>query len=102
MKEKLGWGDQRSDRRGYLGWLLMSASGIRIGLFASSITGNQIIAFLSSLFIGMFFHIIFDVMANSFTGTMGEVFSYLSVSTHYDSISRGVIDTKDLIYFLSI
>ena len=87
---------------GYLGLVLMSAAYISIGIFASSITSNQIVAFLLALFIGMFFHIIFEVMASSFTGTIGEIFSYLSLSTHYDSISRGVIDTKDLIYFLSI
>lgn len=99
---KIGPIDHSAVWCGYLGLLLMSATYISIGLFASSITSNQIIAFLLSLFIGMFFHVIFDVMANNFTGTMGEIFSYLSVSSHYDSISRGVIDTKDLIYFLSI
>ncbi len=87
---------------GYLGLILMSAVYISIGIFTSSTTNNQIVAFLSALFIGLFFHIIFDVLASSFTGTMGEVFSTLSLSTHYESLTRGVIDTKDLIYFLSI
>jgi ABC-2 type transport system permease protein len=87
---------------GYLGLILMSATYISIGIFASSITSNQIVAFLLTLFIGMFFHIIFDVLAGSITGITGEIFSYLSLSTHYESITRGVIDTKDLIYFLTI
>ncbi len=87
---------------GYLGLTLMSAVYISIGLFASSTTSNQIVAFLTALFIGLFFHIIFDVLANSFTGFAGELFSTLSLSTHYDSITRGVIDTKDLIYFLTL
>lgn len=87
---------------GYLGLILMSAAYISIGLFTSSTTSNQIVAFLSALFIGLFFHIIFDVLASSFTGTPGEVFDALSLATHYDSLTRGVIDTKDLIYFFSL
>ncbi len=87
---------------GYFGMLLMSMTYISIGLFASSITNNQIVAFLLSLFIGVFFLIIFNVLASSFTGDTALIFNYLSLSTHYDSISRGVIDSRDLIYFLSI
>lgn len=99
---KLGPVDHGSVWAGYLGLLLMSATYISIGLFTSSITNNQIVAFLLAIFIGIFFHIIFDVLAGSFTGIIGSVFSYLSVSTHYESISRGVIDSKDLVYFFSV
>jgi ABC-2 type transport system permease protein len=87
---------------GYLGLLLMSMTYISIGLFTSSITNNQIVAFLLSLFIGGFFLIIFNVMSSNFTGLIGEIFNYLSLSTHFDSISRGVIDSKDVIFFLSV
>jgi ABC-2 type transport system permease protein len=87
---------------GYFGLILMSMTFISIGLFASSITGNQIIAFLLSLLIGVFFLIIFNVLSADFTGFLGEILSYLSLSTHFDSISRGVIDSKDVIFFLSI
>ena len=87
---------------GYLGLILMSAAYISIGLFASSVTTNQIVAFLTALFIGIFFHIIFDVLAGSVGGILGQVFSYLSLSGHFESMSRGVVDSKDLIYFLSI
>jgi ABC-2 type transport system permease protein len=75
---------------------------ISIGLFASAVTNNQIVAFLLSLFIGVFFLIIFNVLAGSSTGPVGEILNYLSLSTHFDSISRGVVDSKDVIYFLSI
>lgn len=87
---------------GYLGLILMSAAYISIGLYASSITSNQIVAFLVSLFIGLFFHIIFDVLKGSATGFIGDFFYMLSLSNHFESISRGVVDTKDIIYFLSI
>ena len=94
--------DQGAVWCGYLGMILMSMALISIGLFASSITNNQIVSFLLSLFIGVFFLIIFNVLANSFTGGLGQLFNYLDLSTHYDAISRGVIDSKDLIFFLSI
>jgi ABC-2 type transport system permease protein len=87
---------------GFLGLILMSMVYIAIGLFATSITNNQIVAFLLALLIGVFFLIIFDVLANNFTGTIGQILSYLSLSTHFDSISRGVIDSRDVLYFLSI
>jgi ABC-2 type transport system permease protein len=87
---------------GYLGLILMSAAYISIGIFASSITNNQIVAFLLALFIGILFHIIFDVISSSMTSAIGNIFNYLSMSTHYESISRGVLDSKDLVYFFSI
>lgn len=87
---------------GYLGLLFMSAAYISIGMFASSITGNQIVAFLIALFLGIFFHLIFGLLAGSTSGWLSSVLNYLSLSTHYESMARGVIDTKDLIYFASI
>jgi ABC-2 type transport system permease protein len=87
---------------GYLGLLLMSATYISIGLFTSSISNNQIVSFLLALFIGIFFHIIFGLLSSVFSGIIGEIFNYLNLSNHYDSIARGVIDSKDLIYFASI
>lgn len=86
---------------GYLGLVLMSAMYISIGLYTSSITSNQVVAFLAALFIGLFFHILFGIMAQQFTGWPGEIFEMLSLTTHLESISRGVLDTRDLVYFLS-
>jgi ABC-2 type transport system permease protein len=87
---------------GYLGLLFMSAVYISIGMYASSITGNQIVAFLIALFIGIFFHLIFGLLASGTTGWLSAVMNYLSLSSHYESMARGVIDSKDLIYFGSI
>ena len=87
---------------GYIGLILLSSAYIAIGLFASSVTTNQIVAFLVALFIGIFFQVLFDVIGSSFTGTVGNVFNYLSIRSHFDSISRGVLDSRDLIYFGSI
>jgi ABC-2 type transport system permease protein len=87
---------------GYLGLIMMSGVYISIGLFASSITQNQIVAFLIALFSGIFFHLIFDLLSGSITGITGQVFNFLSLRVHFESMSRGVIDSSDLIYFLSL
>lgn len=87
---------------GYLALILMSAAYTSIGLFASSLTNNQIVAFLSALFIGLFFHFIFEIIAGDMTGPIGKVINYLSVNTHFESLSRGVVDSKDLVYFGSV
>ena len=87
---------------GYLALLLISAANTSIGIFTSSITSNQIVAFLSALFIGLFFHIIFQVIAAGMTGFIGQVINSLSVTVHFESLSRGVVDSKDIVYFGSI
>jgi len=99
---KLGPVDHGSVLCGYLGLVLMSSAYISIGIFASSITSNQIVSFLLSLLIGVFFLIIFQALSTSFTGFLGTIFQYLSISEHFDSISRGVLDSRDITYFLSI
>jgi ABC-2 type transport system permease protein len=80
----------------------MSGVYISIGLFTSSITYNQIVAFLTALFTGLLFHLIFDLLAGSATGIIGQLFNMLSMRVHFESISRGVIDSSDLIYYLSL
>lgn len=87
---------------GYLGLLLMSMVYISIGIYASSITSNQIVAFLLSLFIGLFFHLIFGIISTFFTGTIAEIINYLSMNEHFESISRGVLDTRDIVFYFSI
>lgn len=84
---------------GYLGLLLMSAFYISIGIFASSITSNQVVAFLIALFIGIFFHFIFGLLGSAIPGAWGELLNYIGMASHAESMSRGVIDSRDLIYF---
>jgi ABC-2 type transport system permease protein len=87
---------------GYLGLFLMSAAYTSIGIFASSLTKNQIVAFLVALIITIFFHLLFSLLSLNLKGWPGNLLNFLSVRTHYDSVTRGVIDSKDLIYFLSL
>ena len=99
---QLGNIDHGATIAGYFGLLLLSAAFISIGLFASSISNNQIVAFLLALFISFFFHLMFDIIGSSLTGWLGNLVNMFSTSDHYYSISRGVLDTKDIIYFASI
>lgn len=96
---KLGDVDHGAIIGGYFGLLLLSAMYISIGIFASSLTNNQIVAFLVALIIGIFFHILFQLMASGNTGVIGSILDYLSARTHFESMSRGVVDTRDIIYF---
>lgn len=99
---RLGNFDHGASLCGYFGLLLMSAAFIGIGLFTSSLTSNQIVAFLLALMIGVLFQFLFDILSGVNSGWLGELFSTLSLNQHFSSISRGVIDTKDVIYFLSL
>lgn len=99
---KIGDLDHGATLAGYLGLLLMSSAYIGIGLFASSLTNNQIVAFLLALLIGIFFQFLFNTIASGATGWLGELLSDLSVTTHFESIARGVLDSKDIVYFLSL
>jgi len=98
----LGHIDHGAVITGYLGLIFISASYIAIGLFTSSVSNNQIVAYLLALLIGIFFQIIFGMLAGSLSGIPGDIVSYLSLSDHFDSISRGVVDSRDLVFFLSI
>jgi ABC-2 type transport system permease protein len=85
---------------GYLGLLLMGGVYVGIGIFASSLTENQIVAFLVTLLLvlGLF---LVDKMLLFLPDTLATTLEFLSVDHHFSSIARGVIDTRDILYFLS-
>ena len=86
---------------GYLGLILLGGVYSAIGIFSSSITSNQIVAFIISFFI-VFFLFILQYSLLFIPDFLTEIFQYLSVSYHFSNISRGVIDTRNIIYFLSL
>jgi|SRR5690554_1751568 len=86
---------------GYLGLLLIGAVYASIGIFASSLTNNQIVAFIIS-FLFIFFFVILEFILIFIPGSLVQLFQYLSIGYHFSSISRGVIDTRNLIYFFSL
>ncbi len=85
----------------YLGLIFMASSYTAIGIFASAISQNQIIAFLITVVICMIFYFGFEALSN-FHLFKGFNLGLVGMKYHYESISRGVLDTRDLIYFISI
>lgn len=82
----------------YLGLFFLVAAYAAIGLFASTLSDNQIVAFISAVFLCFFFYFGFEGLS-SFSDLSLE---QLGMEEHYNSLSRGVLDTRDLLYFLSI
>jgi len=88
---------------GYLGVLLMGAAYLAIGLFASTLTENQIIAFILGVVICFALLIIGeDFVRFSVPHWLAPRCSYLGLGSHFSSIMRGVVDSRDLIYYLSL
>jgi ABC-2 type transport system permease protein len=88
---------------GYMGVLLMGGAYLAIGLFASSITVNQIIGFIVGMAISFFFLIIGEhIVLFSLPSALVPFFEYLGLGSHFASIGRGVIDTRDIVYYLSL
>jgi ABC-2 type transport system permease protein len=85
---------------GYLGAVLLGAAYAAIGACISSLTENQIIAFLLSIFI-MTGSLLMGWLAE-IMGWLGPMCHFLSLGTHFESIARGVIDSRDVIYYLSV
>lgn len=86
---------------GYIGAVFLSAAFCAIGLLASSLTRNQIIAFIISMVI-CFSLTVIDKMLFFFPQTLLGVLNFLGTDYHFQNISKGVIDSRDLLYFLSI
>ena len=87
----------------YIGLMFLGMSFVAIGIFASSLTDNQVVAFVFSLIICFFLYMGFDfVYTFILSGKVGLMVKDLGLNSHYSSMSRGVIDTRDVIYFLGV
>lgn len=88
----------------YIGLFFLAACFVAIGLFASSLTNNQIVAFLLATFLCFFIYWGFDFMSRLpvFVGKVDNVVQMIGMDYHYQSISRGVLDSRDVVYFLSL
>ncbi|MCD6661538.1 MAG: gliding motility-associated ABC transporter permease subunit GldF [Lentimicrobium sp.] len=87
----------------YIGLLFLASAFAAIGLFISSITDNQIVAFMMSLIISGFALMGFDFIAGlALFGKVDLFIISLGIQSHYTSMSRGVIDSRDVLYFLSL
>lgn len=86
---------------GYLGALLFGGSAVAIGVLTSSVTANQIVAAVLSFAVLLILWVI-DGLGGIFGGVVGSATSYIAVYTHFIDMTQGVIDTKDVVYFLSL
>ena len=86
---------------GYLGLALAGAVYSAVGTFASSVTDNQVVAFIIGIFIVLIFFLM-DKMLIFVPAYLTSLIQYLSVDYHLSNISRGVIDSRNLVYFASV
>jgi ABC-2 type transport system permease protein len=94
----LDWGPVTG---GYIGALFLGAAFAAIGLFTSALTRNQIVAFISALAI-CFGLTLIDQMLFFLPRSLLAFFSYLGTDFHFQNIAKGIVDTRDLVYFISL
>jgi ABC-2 type transport system permease protein len=93
--------DMASTVGSYFGLLFLIAGYTAIGIFTSTLSDNQIVAFLLAVFLCFLFYFGLDGFAAIIT-SLGTILTSLGMQNHFKSMSRGVIDTRDIIYFVSI
>lgn len=88
----------------YIGLLFLASAFVAIGVFASSLTNNQIVAFLLATFLCFFVYLAFDFLSRLpvFFGKTDDLVQALGIQYHYNSMSRGVLDSRDMVYFVSL
>jgi ABC-2 type transport system permease protein len=87
----------------YAGLFFLGASFVAVGIFTSSVTDNQIVSFILAVFISFFLYMGFEfIYTFLLSGKAGLLVRSLGLNAHYSSMSRGVIDTRDLVYFISV
>jgi ABC-2 type transport system permease protein len=95
--------DQGATWGAYIGLFFLGSIFAAIGVFTSSLTDNQIVAFIIGVFLCFFLFLAFDFTASlSGLNAVSGFFIKIGIMEHYRSISRGVIDTRDIIYFITV
>jgi len=87
----------------YIGLFFLAGIYVSIGLFASSLTENQLVAFIISMILCFIFYFGFDALASlPLFNNFDSIIVNIGINEHYRSISRGVVDSRDVVYFISI
>ncbi|MBL0309058.1 MAG: gliding motility-associated ABC transporter permease subunit GldF [Bacteroidetes bacterium] len=88
----------------YFGLFFLGAVFVAIGCFCSSITSNQIVAFIAGVFLCFFIYLVFDYVSQFgvFVGKNDFLVESFGLNAHYNSMGKGVIDSRDVVYFLSV
>ena len=87
----------------YIGLFFLAAIFTAIGIFASAITENQIVSFILAVFLSFLIYAGFDYIASvNVWESVSYFISYLGIAFHYNALSKGLIDSRDILYFLSV
>jgi ABC-2 type transport system permease protein len=87
----------------YIGLFFLASAFAAIGIFSSAVSDNQIVSFILSMFLCYCFYNVFDLFADfKLLGSYDSIVASLGINSHYQSISRGVIDSRDVLYFVSL
>jgi ABC-2 type transport system permease protein len=103
LAEPVGNMDVGATITSYIGLIFLGACFVSIGLFASSLTQSQIVAFILAMFATWLLFEGLDLLGSfNLLGGLDFIIKYIGLKSHYQSIMKGVVDTRDLLYFLSI
>ncbi len=103
LGEPVGSIDAGATWGSFIGLFLLAAIYVAIGVFASSLTDNQIVSFILAMVLSFVFYLGFDFIGSSGISYLFEqLFSWMSINNHYLSISRGVVDMRDIIYYFGM
>lgn len=88
----------------YIGLAFLGGAFTAIGIFASACTNNQIVSFVFAIFGCFMTYLGFELIGAMpvFTGTFGNIIQNIGMNSHYNSLSRGLLDSIDIVYFLSV
>lgn len=102
LGEPVGIIDDGATITSYFGLFMVGACLVAVGIFASSVTNSQIVAFILAMFLSWFLFLGLDLLAvYSQFGGLDLLFRNMGIMEHYESMRRGVIDTRDIVYFIS-
>ena len=102
MGEIFGNVDHPTTIGGYLGLYFIKHNFVAIGIFASSLSKNQVIAFLLGLFFNFFMYLGISYLAVFVGNPLDYYLIKLSMVDHFNALQRGIVDSRDIIYFISI
>jgi ABC-2 type transport system permease protein len=94
--------DHGGIRGSFIGLFFLGSAYVSIGIFASSVSANQVVAFIIAVVVTFFFYLGFDFVSGLTTNQgLNYLLAQIGISAHYSSLSRGVIDSRDVVYFIS-
>ena len=103
LGERVGNLDSAGIFGSYIGLFFLASGFVAIGTFASAISKSQIISFVIAIIISAFFYLGLDVLASGISnGKLELAIKYIGINSHYLSLSKGVVDSRDIVYFISL